>query len=299
MRSPLIFFGDEMARLRFAAELALQYLRNQNRTCPYCKSEAVQVLGRKYVLLQAMRCDDCGLIFRYPKPETSASAEYYQVYEGVGVTELPNPAQLRQRMAERFRGPPSIGNDYSYRIELLKQLRPSGKLFEFGCSWGYGLWQFAEAGFEVAGFEISRKRADYGRREMRLKIATEKSDLICSPRSYDIVFSSHVLEHVADLRDDLDFVTSLLNESGLLMIFCPNGGGNSARKYGLRWGPFITEDHVNAITADFLMGALKSRGLSNIRCASDPYALPIAEWSSTPSDESLTGDELLIIAERK
>jgi SAM-dependent methyltransferase len=286
-----------MARLRFAAELVQRYAAGQDKACPYCASTNGEIIGRKYFLLQAIRCSDCGLIFRYPKPDIKASESYYQSdYDGGIVTTLPSPDVLRARLSEEFRGP-GPGNDYSPRIEMLKRLGGGPRLFEFGCSWGYGLWQFRKAGFDAAGFEVSRPRAQYGRRELDLQIASEKSDSVCAAGTYDVVFSTHVLEHIPDLATTLDFLAGLLKPQGLLMIFCPNGGGTLAKTQGLKWGPFLSEDHVNSLTADFLVSALKTRGLGDFRCATEPFELPIPQWQAT-SDEHLAGGELLVLARR-
>lgn len=248
--------------------------------------------------MDAIKCPDCDLIYRYPKPNIGASVTYYQEnYKGGSVTDLPTPEILASRLNERFRGP-GAGNDYSSRISVLEQIRSSGKVFEFGCSWGYGLWQLRNAGYDVAGFEISEKRAEFGRRQLGVSIVSDRNEKLCAFGSYDIVFSAHVLEHIPDLGSTLDFLVNLLKPDGTLVTICPNAAGRTARLRGLKWGAFLSEDHVNAITAAFLCRALVDRGLIDVRCATEPFATPWTKWPLDEREDSLNGEELLIVARR-
>jgi SAM-dependent methyltransferase len=138
-------------------------------------------------------------------------------------------------------------------------------LLDYGASWGYGVRQFKDAGYDAAGFEISRARAAFGSQRLGVRIVTDVRELM--PASFDIVHTAHVLEHLADLRAAFADFRRLLRPDGHLVIFVPNGDGRSARALGVKWGPMIGEKHVNALTGSFLERALSQYGFA---CALGP-----------------------------
>lgn len=74
----------------------------------------------------------------------------------------------------------------------------------------------------MTGFEISRKRAGYGRDRLGLDIIDDPAKLAALPdNSLDIIFTSHVLEHLPDLKDPFALFHRLLKKDGLLMPSCP------------------------------------------------------------------------------
>ncbi|MDM8548990.1 class I SAM-dependent methyltransferase [Desulfobacterales bacterium HSG2] len=94
--------------------------------------------------------------------------------------------------------------DFSVKIATLKELMPSGTVLDFGCSWGYATLQLREAGYDAIGFEISKQRAEFGRIHLGVTIIDEYSNLNKFPlSSFDIIFSSHVLEHFVGCLNNL------------------------------------------------------------------------------------------------
>jgi SAM-dependent methyltransferase len=252
-----------VTRLTFALDCVGKMVSGQDKNCPYCGSAQTRLLARKKLLAHLRHCNDCGLMFLWPKPEAVANKRFYQsAYRESAVTDLPSPAALAELVAAGFRGGPL---DYGSRITAVRRLRLGGSLLDYGASWGYGVWQFKDAGYEAAGFEVSRARAAFGGQRLGVQIATDVCELM--PASFDIIHTAHVLEHLADLRATFADFRRLLRPGGHLVIFVPNGNGRSARALGVKWGPMIGEKHVNALTAAFLVRALTQYGFA---CALGP-----------------------------
>lgn len=70
------------------------------------------------------------------------------------------------------------------------------RVLDFGANWGYGVWQLRQAGFSAIGYELSEPRAAYSTR-LGVEIFTDWSE-IQGRAPFDVVFSSHVLEHTPD-----------------------------------------------------------------------------------------------------
>jgi 2-polyprenyl-3-methyl-5-hydroxy-6-metoxy-1,4-benzoquinol methylase len=182
--------------------------------------------------------------------------------------------------------------DYSVRIKTVRSTSKGMRVLDYGASWGYGVWQFQKAGFDAVGFEVGFSRAEYGRRNLGVRIETTTS--VFAANSFDMIHTAHILEHVADLKSAfLDF-HRLLKPGGKLVIFVPNAGGQSAQTLGTRWGPMVGEKHVNALTAEFFAHNLPVHDLTP-RFGNSPCDTPLRAMGDSPA---LNGEELLVVAER-
>jgi 2-polyprenyl-3-methyl-5-hydroxy-6-metoxy-1,4-benzoquinol methylase len=278
-----------MGRINFLLSVMRKIIAAQDSSCPYCGSNMTHIVQRKKVVLQLRSCQACELLFRYPKDVAEESRSFYQLnYREPTVTDLPRPSELPRHIQTNFA---SIARDLSGPIATMKRLKPSGTILDYGSSWGYGVHQFRAAGYDAAGYEISRPRAEFGRRHLNVTIYESVEDL--TDRSFDILFSSHVLEHIPNPRVAFDHFRRLLKPSGLLMIFVPNAGGRLARELGTTWGPLICEKHVLALTAAFFERNLSTYGL-RLLFGTSPYTRPPAPLAMTTD---LDGEELMVIGQ--
>ena len=283
-----------MSKISFLRRILLARLRFQPRICPYCGSPHLKLLGRKKLVLDVLQCKDCSLIFRYPMDTIKDNVKYYQKeYKSRIVANLPDVSLLRVWVSQNFSQTPL---DMSAKIKALKKLRRTGYVLDYGCSWGYGVFQLNRAGFEAVGFEISKPRAQFGRENLSVHIIDASSELLnlSKNRKFDIIFTNHVLEHLPNPRQIFDLFSCLLADGGILFNVLPNFTGRKARE-GMFWN-WIGEAHPIAPTVDFFERNLPKHGFSVV-CGSSPFdedlfnVLVRKEWKELQTD----GDELLVI----
>src|SRR5690242_17751147 len=102
------------------------------------------------------RCGQCRLLYRVPAMTVAENERLYQTNYAEGFTTgLPDATHLQELVATGFRDSPK---DYTEYLNVLKAIgvKKNGRLYDFGCSWGYGSYQLTAAGFDVESFEISR-----------------------------------------------------------------------------------------------------------------------------------------------
>jgi 2-polyprenyl-3-methyl-5-hydroxy-6-metoxy-1,4-benzoquinol methylase len=249
-------------------------------------------------VLQLRRCTDCDLRFRWPKETPEFSENYYQgTYKQNFTTELPDKETLDRYVSSGFIGLPG---DHSSTIGVLKGLLPKGRVLDYGCSWGYATYQLKLAGYEAVGFEISKPRAEEGRRALGVEIVDTLQQLDAMPSaSFDGVYSSHVLEHLLSLKEVFAFFSRVLKPNGIAMVMVPNCGGKLARERGVGWGPMINEKHTLSLDADFFQKNLPQFGF-HVLTLSDPYEpsqvkAALGRAGSLPAE----GQELMVVAQRK
>lgn len=255
-----------MANLSYLTRVIKAYLkRPMDNRCPYCHYTQSDILGQKYLLVQLRKCKNCGLMFRFPKEDPSDSISYYQEQYQEGLTtDCPDEKALEKLFLNNFRG---SAKDLSRKIDLVNQVVSSGNVLDFGCSWGYGVWQFQKAGYNAAGFEISVPRSSYGREKLGVNIIDSLHDLNSLPdNSFDIVFSSHVLEHLPDINNTFKLFYRLLKSNGILALFMPDCNDCDIPEVFHKKKVYaFGEKHTIAYNNLFLEKALLNHGFRNSR----------------------------------
>ena len=285
-----------MSRLTFVTRILLNYRSDKN--CPFCNSAKTDLVARKNLILHLRKCQACGLMFRWPKETPGFSEKFYQnSYQEVSfTTELPDQSTLDGFIAKNFAGSPK---DFADQISVLKTFLPQGRVLDFGCSWGYGIYQLKQAGYDAFGFEISRPRAELGRRQLGVEILDKLDDLQHIPsQSVDGIFASHVLEHLLSLKEIFELFARILKPGGVVFIMVPNSGGKKARDLGIHWQAMINEKHTLALDGNFFEKNMAPFGFA-VRAFSD--VCNVAELRSAIDHNeplSLEGEELRVIGLR-
>ena len=126
-----------------------------------------------------------------------------------------------------------------WRLELIRERKPSGKLLEVGCARGDFL-RVALEFFDAHGVEPNPELADASS-----SIAPVYRDIIeRTPWSgFDVVASFHVIEHVDSPRSFIQAAASRLKPGGLLVIETPNINSLPYKVLKPGWPQFIPEHY--------------------------------------------------------
>ena len=279
-------------KFQYFVESALRYWSDQS--CPYCQNKIVSVSDRKFGVSRLLECSNCKLLFRHPKDRKNFNKRFYQdEYEETGITtNIPTKEDLAAMLKNNFR---SSEKDYADKIAAIRSLMrgEAVRIVDYGSSWGYVSSQFKAAGFETQSFEISVPMAKKGNELLGLDIRSNQEEL---KTGNNVFFSSHVIEHLSDIRPLLDSAKTLLAGDGLFMAFSPNGS-SAYRKmnpgiFHSLWGMV----HPNFLNEAFYKFIFKEHPYI---ITSSPYnRLSLFEqWDrrSQVVDET-GGEELLVVA---
>ncbi len=126
-----------------------------------------------------------------------------------------------------------------WRLELIRRVKPSGKLLEVGCARGDFL-QVARQYFDSYGVEPNFELA-----AISSKIAPVHHDTIEGVpwSAFDIIASFHVIEHVDSPRSFVQAAAERLKPGGLLVIETPNIDSLPYKLFGSGWRQFIPEHY--------------------------------------------------------
>lgn len=290
-------------RLRNKARYLLsslgKVLGGRHRTCPSCGGMPGSPLDRKAWVTTLVRCQGCRLLFRSPTSDAAENGDFYQqdYLEGF-TTEMPAPEQLGQWLENGFVG---TEKDYSHYIAALRTLgvQPGARLFDYGCSWGYGSHQLARAGFTVDALEISRPRAVFAAERLGVSMPSLQE---VKAGSYDVFFSAHVIEHVPSVSAMIDLGLRLLRPGGMFVAFTPNGSLSFRRAnpgaWHLMWGqvhPQLLDEKY--LLARFSHSPLLIHSAPLLQMGAPRYLAGLKNWSRNlePCVGSLQDVEMLFV----
>jgi len=191
-----------------------------------------------------------------------------------------NPRPLASDLAERY------DEDYkSYEIESaaaffrlmrlglddlgfdgLEASLPADKAFlDLGCATGALVEHARDRGWRAVGVELCRGSAEYGiqTRGVDIRIGTLR-DARFAAGSFDLVHSSHLIEHIPEPGDLVDEIARVLKPGGYCITITPTVEGLQARLFGPGWRSAIA-DHAHLFSQKGLRKLLEDRGFSLLK----------------------------------
>ena len=109
-------------------------------------------------------------------------------------------------------------------LSLLRQngVQTPSSVLEAGCGWGVNLDALEKAGYQVMGFDISRRILELiDRPGRRLAEADLMQDLPTDAGLFDAVLALDVIEHLDDDRAALNRLGKMVRPGGLLIVSVP------------------------------------------------------------------------------
>jgi len=282
-------------RLSYFGRSFWNYRRPERKVCPNCGlSGPHEIVEKKYLVTSLAECAQCRIRFRIPTDAPGFNESYYQTkYHQGFTTDCPDENTLAELRRTGFKG---HEKDFARFIRLIRLLNasPDLRICDFGCSWGYGAWQFAQAGYEVVGYEVSEPRKRYAQEKMGVQVLENLTSLT---GTYDVFFSSHVLEHVPSVREVWALALQILKPGGLFIAATPNGSEEyraaNPGLYAQTWGKV----HPNIIGCRFYEKLFADHAYHLDTTEWDFDA--IAKWDKIGQTvASRNGAELLAIAQK-
>jgi 2-polyprenyl-3-methyl-5-hydroxy-6-metoxy-1,4-benzoquinol methylase len=160
-------------------------------------------------------------------------------------------------------------------LEGLKKRRPGGRLLDVGCATGDLLVAATRLGFDAEGLELSdwsstlaRKRGFTVHQERLATLAQR------SPEAYDLITLMGVIEHFAEPREELAYLSRLLKPGGILAIWTGDVDSSLSRILGRRWW-YWQGQHIQYFTRRSLTRLTGDAGLERVGTSLFPFAATI------------------------
>lgn len=189
----------------------------QNK-CPCCDIELMPTCALKepgnYRYWSVCSCRGCGYVGYGIRPTRQWFRDFYaSEWDGQA---RDNQEYVRQLVRE------AAAKEVQPGVAIALACKPDkgSRILEFGCGYGVSLAQLHKGGYtEVIGVEPCQHRAGIARSEFGLGVADDIGNV---SGQFDVICSSHVLEHCYDPGEIIGHCARLQPSGGRLAINVPN-----------------------------------------------------------------------------
>ncbi len=161
--------------------------------------------------------------------------------------------------------PPSLER----RLRFLRgEVRGGDRALDLGCGTGEFTAALAQAGAEAIGVEVAEaalKRARARHSELDFRLVPFDGPLPFEDSSFDLVWASEVIEHVADTGQWLSEVRRVLAPGGRLLVTTPSHGRLRVALGGVERFSDPLGDHLHLYTRRSLRTLLDEFGFGEVR----------------------------------
>lgn len=121
------------------------------------------------------------------------------------------------------------------------QINTNKKILDIGAGTGDFLVQAKSDGFDITGIEPNEKaRANAAKKGIQL----QRDYAGVANQKFDVITLWHVLEHLPNLEQQLDQISDLLEENGIVVLAVPNFQSYDAKHYGPFWAAYDVPRHL-------------------------------------------------------
>ncbi len=213
--------------------------------CPVCDSEKFSdflsctdffVSGEEF---QIKQCDSCGFKITENIEDEDNIGSYYQSEEYISHSNtskgLVNSVyhSVRNYMLGRKRR----------LVEKVTGIR-NGHILDVGTGTGFFLNKMKEFGWHITGTEKSENARDFAKKEFGLDNLPTEDLFKLEVNRFDVITLWHVLEHIHDLKSNLEAFQRVLRKDGKLIIAVPNHESYDARHYKQFWAAYDVPRHI-------------------------------------------------------
>jgi SAM-dependent methyltransferase len=217
------------------------------------------------------RCLSCGLWFLNPRPSVDELDTIYpSSYYAFSLVE--SGANSQKLNAKKI-------SDY-FEASRIKQIiatyatRVPETVLDVGCGDGADLDQFRSIFgpmLKTYGIEPSGSAAQQARQRGHQVKTGMFPEHFFNDQRFDIVWSKHVIEHVANPQEFLIRSRELLSDGGLIILDTPNTDSPLRKLFGEHWGGWHTPRHWYLFDPTTITLLANKCGLSVVRI----YQMPI------------------------
>lgn len=237
--------------------------------CPFCKTLHPKI-RYKYENCAIVKCQKCGLMWLFPRPEENQLYEVYgdikyyfnQDFFSKGDSKIYGYVDY---LAER------INKQYWYKKIIQKtkaiiQTESSSeekkyRWLDVGCGLGFCMDVAYDYGFDVSGIEFNLPAVEYIRAKYTFPVEYGRLNEIQFSRQYDVVSMFDVIEHLTDPIADLCKLREVVSDHGCLLIQTMDSESFVSRLLGKRLEDFRRfREHLFFFSRDSLKQILEHCG---------------------------------------
>lgn len=222
---------------------------NEIKNCPICDQieftqhlDAVDYTVSKDTF-SIVTCNNCGFHFTNPIPSRDEIGNYYKAesYISHSSTNKGIINKLYQRVRKYT---------LKQKVKLVKRVGKGNDTLDIGAGTGHFLNACQVVGFNSLGLEPDADARSFATSKFKANIQSLDELHNLPDESRDVITMWHVLEHVYDLRKDLDKIAKILRPEGRLIVAVPNMSSFDSNHYKEHWAAYDLPIHLYHFVPD-------------------------------------------------
>lgn len=226
------------------------------RTSPCCDTDLLTWATVEDYPIE--RCARCGSGYVNPRPDLDELESHY-ADGGHGDRTVSSLEEVLEA-EERY---PNSTVDAERILGIVSEIAPGKRLLDVGSGYGFFTREACDRGFDVDALEL----AEFERECTRALAGVEPEPVAFerfegTPRGYDAILMSQILEHAVDPAAWLEKARRLLSPGGVLAVALPNFDSFVRLVLGTRDPMVQPPDHLNYWNRKGLVSLLTASSLS-------------------------------------
>lgn len=131
-------------------------------------------------------------------------------------------------------------------VKRMRHFKPSGKVLDIGCGPGHFVKAALESGYDSYGVDIIPSIVEAACEELSGRVFAGTLDSVAELQSqkFDVIFASHVIEHILEPVSFVQTMRDRLTEGGVVVLITPNIASWLSRLSRSRWVSYKIPEHV-------------------------------------------------------
>ena len=226
-------------------------------SCPVCEdircsTFAVENVGTFY------RCNSCGFIFA-PEIQSEDAVLYDENFGAANI----HPTYRKT----------ASGYVIKNRVKLtgllaqFEQYRQTGRILDVGCSAAFFMHLAQEKGWQANGVEIAPWAAEFSKKELGVEVfCGTLENAKFENNTFDVIFSSHVLEHISDPFPLIKEMQRVLRPGGLHVSVLPSQFASPSWHISKRFIGDPPPKHTSFFNTHSFTKLIERSGLNVVSC---------------------------------
>lgn len=244
-----------------AAKVASGEYSFEEVECPICSSKEQDEIGKKDrygLLFHTNVCKACGLVLTNPRMTQDSynrfyNDEYRKLYVGTETATISFFDGQRRKGKKIY--------DYLQSNKLIGD-KPLHVL-EIGCGAGGILDYFKEKGNTIKGIDLGAEYVTYGKENHQLDLEVNTLSQLENTIAPDVIIYSHVLEHILDVKEEIQAIKKIAKEGTVVYIEVP-GVKELHKNYASNILKYLQNAHTYHFTLESLVNLMGVNGLELI-----------------------------------
>lgn len=222
-------------------------------SCPFCDSAEYKLFekfGPKN-FYSYVECERCSLVYLNPRPEYNQSFVDTAYQDYAQDKDFYKSGEISSEFDNR-----ELEQNHFIVEQIYSKLGRKGRLLEIGCAVGMFLKAAKDEGWEdVFGIDVSNNMIKFIKEKLKIDAVVAKYEEyeFKSGEKFDVIYCSHVIEHIPFPNIWMEKIKKDIKPNGLLVINVPNQLSLDRRikrfvnKYivdNRKWDSWRTPDHM-------------------------------------------------------